>query len=677
MKHTMKSRIWAILLAACLLVGLIPMGSPVEAEAVGGISNLTCASFISNEKHRTYIDTMMKHYLNNNSKLTTALDNGKNVIFMFEGGSDNYPSNVYEDTSYDTRTQAVVIVVQKDSSGNAKIVFYSENCSSIPDDPDNCTGAAYSGATTIADGIYGVQTTNHTGPYGALNTYASQGYYTPPGNQNGYFNGASGINIHTRTSAGSGGGWSLGCQVIGYGNSSANEFNAFMKAVTGITYNVWVTYKSALYTLSGSNLYKDVGYYVLDRQLALENASGTHYGSGSLIEIYNSTALTNITAWSTAERAKANFGYLSQCTSYPASCDIEITIDTQINSQPRSVSAADNSVTLEIPNIGDVYTATKLYKNTFGNYWYEVISKSGEVGYAYAGATKYLGQNIDDIGLSSGATSPNGHVAGSIFVVNGTINSKYNQLTKASVYIHSGFGTSGTKVTGDSATLAGTSYVLDNSTIDYNTAFDTLTAGKYTYAISAEYINYYATSATTIESNTGTVSLMEDYFMVINSSVSQSSCAHSYSTTTLKAATCTEAGLAVKSCATCGKVTEDVVGALGHSYSAWTVKNATCTADGSKTRSCSRCGNTETEVIKAAGHNYSVTKQNANCKEYESFHYSCSNCGESFDITAQELTKTWSETKPLGVGTAALRQRRSTVMLIVLPLPGWNPAQVR
>ena len=232
MKH---SRIFGFLLMLVLTVCLLP-GLFVKAEAVTGIDELTCSGFISNADHRNYIDTMMKYYFDNNSKLITALDNGKSVIFMFEGGSDNYPSNAYEDSAYDTRTQAVCIVIQKNSSGKATIVFYSENCSSLPDDPDDCTGAAYSGATTLMDGIYGVQTTNHTGPYGALNTYATTGYYTPPSNQNGYTNGASGINVHTRTSAGSGGGWSLGCQVIGYGNSSANEFNAFMKAVTGIKF---------------------------------------------------------------------------------------------------------------------------------------------------------------------------------------------------------------------------------------------------------------------------------------------------------------------------------------------------------------------------------------------------------------------------------------------------------
>lgn len=180
MKKLSAKRFWSMLLAFSLLLGVIPMAAPVEAQAVSGIEDLTCADFISNTWHRTYIDTMMKHYLNTQSKLRTALDNGKNVIFMFEGGSDNYPSNAYEDSSYDTRTQGVIIVVKKDTStGNAYIAFSCEDCSSLPDDPDDCTGAAHYGAVTIIDGIYGITTVNHTGPYGALATDASQGYYTP------------------------------------------------------------------------------------------------------------------------------------------------------------------------------------------------------------------------------------------------------------------------------------------------------------------------------------------------------------------------------------------------------------------------------------------------------------------------------------------------------------------
>ena len=634
----------SFLLALCLLIGMIPALAPVEAKAVGGIDSLTCSSFISNTWHRTYIDTMMKHYFNSYSKLTTALDNGKNVIFMFEGGSDNYPSNTYEDSAYDTRTQGVVIVVKKNSSGNAYIAFYSENCSSLPDDPDDCTGAAYSGATTLLDGIYGVQTTNHTGPYGALNTYATTGYYTPPGDQDGFVNGAVGINVHTRTSAGSGGGWSLGCQVIGYGNSSANEFNAFMKAVTGITYNVWVTYKSALYTLYGSNLYKDVGYYVLDRQLGCENASGTNYGSGSLIQMYNTTALNNITAWSRAERAKANFGYLSSCTPYASHCEIEVTEETPVNTLPCSLGTDDECYTLETAQAGDTYTATKIYKNTYGNYWYEVTSNSGKVGYIYGGAASYIRQLTSDIVLS-GASFPNGHVAGNTFVVSGTIKSSYNQLNKASVYVYSGFGTDGSQVTGYSDSVSGNSYPLADSNIDYNTAFNKVPAGNHTYVVSVTYTNYYTDGATTLKSNNGTLQLATEYFVAVSSSVSQSSCSHSNSTTVLRAATCTDSGSSVVACSKCGKVQTTTVAATGHSYSNWVVVNPTCTVDGSRTRSCSKCGDTEKQTI-TASHQYQQKVHGATCKDYQIYEYTCSVCGDNYKLNAGQLTTQWIDEIP-------------------------------
>ena len=643
MKNLSVKRVLSLLLVFCLLLGLIPVFAPVEAQAIGGIDDLTCAGFISNTWHRTYIDTMMKHYLNTQSKLRTALDNGKNVIFMFEGGSDNYPSNTYEDSSYDTRTQGVVIVVKKNSSGNAYIAFSCEDSSSLPDDPDDCTGAAHYGAVTIIDGIYGIKTVNHTGPYGALATDASQGYYTPPANQDGYMNGCSGVHIHTRTSASSGGGWSLGCQVIGYGNSSANKFNEFMKEVAGITYNVWVSYKSALYTITSG---RDMGYYVLDRQLACENASGTYFGSGSLIEMYNSTALTNITAWSAEQRAQANFGYLSDCTPYASHCEVEVTENTQINSLPCSVGT-DESETIEYPNIGDRFTATKMYKNTYGNLWYEITTKSGKTGYLYAEATRYIKDITTDISLT-GATFPNGHVAGDSFIVNGTIKASYNQLTKASVYIRSGFGANGTAVTGYQDSVSGSSYALANSTVDANTDFGSLAAGKYTYDMDCQYINYYADGATTVKSNTGSISLAEEYFVVVSSSVSQSSCSHSNSTTVIQAATCTDSGCSVVSCSNCGKVQKTTVDPTGHQYTDWIEVKPTCTVEGSKTRTCINCGDIEKQTL-SASHSYSVMIHEATCKEYRIYEYTCTACGDNYKLNAADMINQWVEEIPQGM----------------------------
>ena len=321
MKYRHGERTWAMLLAVCLVVSLLPAFVTVEVEAVSGVSSLTCASFISNNIAQKYIDTMMRYHLNSNSTLQNSLDNGQSIVFMFEGGSDNYwDGSAYQDVLYSTRNQAVVIVVELDSSGNVYIPFYSENCSSVPDDPDWCTyNVGNYQSTTLMDGVYSFYTWNHTGPYAAFQVNVSSGYYTPSNYPNGQVLGASGINIHTRNLNNCGGksvGWcrSAGCQLIGSGYDTSNVFNQFMKTVGNITWNSWIDYSSGTYnTWATTGTYK--GYYVVDRQLGMMGTDGTQYADGSLIELYNSTALTNIAAKSTTARNEAGFSldYKDQC----------------------------------------------------------------------------------------------------------------------------------------------------------------------------------------------------------------------------------------------------------------------------------------------------------------------------------------------------------------------------
>lgn len=61
-----------------------------------------------------------------------------------------------------------------------------------------------------------------------------------------------------------------------------------------------------------------------------------------------------------------------------------------------------------------------------------------------------------------------------------------------------------------------------------------------------------------------------------------------------KAATCTEDGLAVYKCKTCGAIEKRTTNKLGH---VWVLESdtATCTEDGVKTYKCSRCNETRTE----------------------------------------------------------------------------------
>lgn len=657
MKQPFVRRIFAMTMVLCLVLAMIPVTMPIEAEAVSGVNSLTCASFISNSYRQNYIDVMMKYYINNNSKLQSALDNGKSVVFMFEGGSDKYDSYKYVDSSGSTRLQAVCIVVKKNASGNAYIAFSSENCSSIPDDANWVTeGYETSGSTTILDGIYGFQTVNHNGNYAGFNTYCTTGWYIPYSGYDGYAGYCNGINIHTRGVSYCGGasyGWanSAGCQVIGYGASSSNEYNKFVKEVAGISFNAY----DGTQRCYSSGLYVDKGYYVIDRQLGLLSPNGTEYGSGSLIELYTKNALSKITAYSASARANASFGYTSECTFYPSHCQFKTTQSTPINTEPCSAGNND-SETLQTASSGVTYTAVGMYKNTSGNLWYQIELSNGDTGYIYSGHTSYVKDITTDITISDYDT-PNGHVAGDKFAVTGNIVSKYNRLDTAAVWIHSGFGTSGSTVIGYKDNVSGYSYNLLNSNIDYNTVFNEVGLGNHTYAISVTYTNYYAKNSTTTGSNSGTKYLVTEYFTVISSSADQSSCSHSYTSTVLTAATCTASGVTVKSCSKCGLVSETNVAATGHSYSAWTTKNATCTADGSRTRTCSKCSDVQKEVLSATGHSYTMVTHPATCNQYAIYEFTCSACGDNYKLNAGDMTNQWIDAVPTGMSTSAFNSK--------------------
>ncbi len=674
MKCSFLKRTLSVLLMILMLFTAFPHAIPMmEAEAVSGVNSLTCAGFISNATARNYIDTMMRYYINSSSTLQSTLDNGNSVVFMFEGGSDNYwNGTTYSDNDYSYRTQAVCIVVKKNSSGNAYIDYYCENSSSIPAEPSWCTnGVAYSGSTTLMDGTYAFYTWNHTGPYAAfqIDLTSSSGYcyYTPSENPNGYKAGASGINIHTRSTAYNGGSsigwaWSEGCQVIGYGNDSSNEFNAFMKSVTGITWNPWISWTNkTLNTWGTVGTYK--GYFVVDRQLGMIGTNGVQYGTGSLSTLYNTTALTNITAKSTAARKAAGLSevtdYVSQCTFYPAYGKLVCT-GTDVWSRTLPCYASVNSSTAAISafNQGDVLTCTGLVKNTVGEYWYRVQGSNGTNLYIRAAYMEFKEQYLTDITLEN-HTKPNGHVYNTGFVVDGTISTTYNKLTAVSAYVHTGFGTNGATSTGHRVTVSNNTYSLSGSTVDSNVWMNVVPQGPNTMAISAEYINYYVVNDTTLMSNTGTVLLSEDYFMVIPSSVSQSSCSHTYQNYVVGggSVSCTSTAKTVKACTTCGLIAGITDSAGSHSFGEWVTTDATCTASGSKVRTCTVCGTKETVEIPKTGHSYKASIVPPTCLEYEKTVYTCDNCGDKYEEVKTPGYSDWTYTKPQGVDESLIETK--------------------
>lgn len=104
---------------------------------------------------------------------------------------------------------------------------------------------------------------------------------------------------------------------------------------------------------------------------------------------------------------------------------------------------------------------------------------------------------------------------------------------------------------------------------------------------------------------------------------------------TVKAPTCTEAGVEQRVCEVCGEVLETrEIAAKGHKDGEWVVtKQATCTEPGEKELHCATCGEViKTEAIPATGHAAThVSAQDATCtKRGVIEHWACGTCGKLF-----------------------------------------------
>lgn len=302
-------------------------------------------------------------------------------------------------------------------------------------------------------------------------------------------------------------------------------------------------------------------------------------------------------------------GYVGGCTGYAAYGKIQTTTGTSVMNMPCSSTVESSASAVETASAGAVYTTTRLFENTEGELWYKVKTQSGLIGYIKATDTVYLEDLTDDIAIT-GATKPSALVAGSAFTVAGDISAVFNTLTHATVSVYSGFDGNGDVVVSGTDTVTDNAYILLNSDIDNGMAFGSIPLGEHTYVVSVRYESFRA-DGNTMVSNSGSVELVNDYFMVISKAGKQDTCVHTYNETVMEKADCIHAGVSVFACTTCGHVYETVVEDGGHEY--------------------------DSEPI------------GATCSEYEQVRYTCSLCGYSYVTYPEQLWSQWLDKLPAGV----------------------------
>ena len=313
--------------------------------------------------------------------------------------------------------------------------------------------------------------------------------------------------------------------------------------------------------------------------------------------------------------------YRSQCTAYNSNLTVTTSSSVTMRAFPCSASVDSTSTAIQTVASGTQLHVTAVYKNTAGEYWYQVDNGSS-VGYIPAANASVTAFRYDDLAVLEPTMASNLDV-GSGYYLQGNLTSQFNSITTAYAKIYSGEDTQVSPVLSSSGAVNSTTYNLYDSTVCDNLIFSNLSAGYYTYEISADVKNYYV-SGGSLTSTTENVVLWTAPFTVGSATIeppAQMVCEHTIVTDAAVAATCTTTGL------TAGT-------------------------------HCSKCNVvlTAQTVVAATGHSYTATSEPANCQNYELFHYTCSKCGDTYDISADELA-TWSETKPVGVSSSLIESK--------------------
>ncbi len=287
--------------------------------------------------------------------------------------------------------------------------------------------------------------------------------------------------------------------------------------------------------------------------------------------------------------------YLSKCTAYPSNLNVTVSTACNVRQYPST-----DYTQIGTYSVGTKLHVTGLYKNSYGNYWYQV-EKDGVTGYIgaeYVTVDEYL---YNDVAIRNPKMASNLDV-GKGFYIEGVLSSVYNKLGKVHAKVYSEENTQTTPAISSTVTENSKRYSLYKSTVDYGLNFSKLAAGYYTYEVSSDVTNYYVSNGS-LTSKTQNVVVWRTPFTVGAVTVTppeSTACVHEIKTLEGKAPTCTTEGLTTGT-------------------------------------SCSKCGEviTKQEVIPATGHSYDSKKISSSCLDYEKMQYTCAYCGDTYTEYAQ------------------------------------------
>ena len=217
---------------------------------------------------------------------------------------------------------------------------------------------------------------------------------------------------------------------------------------------------------------------------------GVYYPEGSPITCSISDFARYYNSWTVFEGVLC-FGlktYAESCEYYPSYLYASITSETELYTAPCIPEVDDRSTMIRAMQPGERVTVTGLYRNTEGEFWYQIADC--EQGYIPADSAQVVAMRYDDITLSD-VGAPTVLHTGRTFDLKGKIRSYFNEITSVRAQVYSCTGEDMVHVMSASAYVAGNTFSLSGTKVSNQLAFRLLEEGSYRYELAAVVGNYY------------------------------------------------------------------------------------------------------------------------------------------------------------------------------------------
>ncbi len=313
-----------------------------------------------------------------------------------------------------------------------------------------------------------------------------------------------------------------GYKVKAYSSRKYNlesTLNAITKNGTENAYNIMVGFQRTNTSAGRKYGHAVFIYAILDGVVYFTESygitiAGKYYAEGKCAVATISQFAKSYNSWCTYD-GSIHFGlktYQEECLFLNAYLYANTTVATTLYSAPCTPDVDERCATLRQLQAGERLSVIGMYRNTKGEYWYEV--EDAQIGYVRADDTAVQAMRYDDVSVSS-VKAPTVLTEGSSFNIKGTVTGKYVSIVSVRAQVYRVGENGMTHMMTTNAPVTANDYVLYKSKVAKRLTFKLLDQGSYHYELAAVVSNhYYADGA--LQTHWQTIKLWKSDFQVVN-----------------------------------------------------------------------------------------------------------------------------------------------------------------